>query len=93
MPGFVDSILSSPRVLRRVANTVTEGQPRLLLVDHPPHILHELGKSGSRDRRRGLGVQKKKKKMRERVEILCSTQWPTLLSLVFDLGDLGDLTS
>ena len=34
-----------------------------------------------------------KKKMRERVEILCSTQWPTLLSLVFDLGDFGDLTS
>ena len=93
MPVFVDSILSSPRVLRRVANTVTEGQPRLLLVDHPPHILHELGKSGSRRSKARFGCTKKKKKMLERVEILCSTQCPTLLSLVFDLGDLGDLTS
>ena len=52
-------------------------------------MFSELGHGGSRDRKRDRGVQK----WQERVEILSSVAYPTFLSLVIELGYLGDLTS
>ena len=56
-------------------------------------ILNEVGCGGSRVRKRGWVVPEEGGKWRERVEVLSSTPKPALLSLVFVLGDLGDLTS
>ena len=52
-------------------------------------IVNELGHDRSRRRRRGLSVQK----WRKRVENVSSATWPTPLSLAFNLDYLDGLTS